>query len=311
MRRAVIVVGCLLFLSTPLLSEGLEAAPNPVPHCTLVISEHSVEVPVHPYSPSNVILHGNVSVERTQCIERAIVRISTSIDAGWPVRTVPSSIPFINPTTQRFTIEVTVPPGAPPLAATLSVVSTTHRPGHPPITVNTTCTIVPIPWSSVTLEVVRSPLVTGEDGSTRVPVRVWNTGTSEDTYQLELRRDGVLLTGWGGPDRVTVPPRGSAEVNVTLPNRGTPRETQVIGYTIEACRVTVGADRPASGVNSASSRRVPLVVVDGRTDGERIADALLSFMWPVLALEMTLSVLLFLQRRRVGGTGVGDDKDYL
>lgn len=307
-RRAVIVIACLMFLSTPLLSEDLEAVPNPIPLCTLVLSERTVEVPVHPYSPSKVILHGNVSIEKVQCIERAIVRISTEIDTGWPTSAEPRVLPFINPTRQRFTISVIVPPGASPKVATLKVIATTEIRGLSDIIVNDTCSIIPLPCSAVTVEAVGSPALFGDDGRARIPVRVWNTGTTEDTYRLELRKDGVLLTGWDGPDRVTVPPRGCAEVNVTLSYSGTSAAIEVLEYGITARRETGEADLPASGVSTASSHPVPVVVIDGRTSGGRYASSLMSLMWPVLVLEITLAALLFLRIRRVDGTDGWNDK---
>lgn len=246
MMRLLLSVGLLLCLTMAMCGDDAEAAPNPIPLSTVTLEQDVYGVTVYPHHPSAIIMQGGVTVEKA-CMERVVVHLTADSDIGWPLEIVPTIIPFINPRTEQFLVNVTVPPGASPLLfGEVIVTAAVKAPGLGRYVTNTSCLVVPRPYYTSSVEPIGSHFIVGEDDRARLPLRVWNTGTAEDTYTFDLSSTGMEMDDWDGPNELVVPPRSFVEVNVTVhydePER--PRKIWAVDVDLSSENSTtmVGAD---------------------------------------------------------------------
>ncbi len=216
MRMILLLVVVVMMSTFPLALDVAGAAPNPIPITTVNLDVDMLELKAYPYSASIAIINGNVSVEKCQGLERVIVELTYDLDVGWPVWIKPRTIPFINPGDQPFQVFVIIPPDHEPFNGKLTVKGVARAPGHGPQMGKDDCSIKLSPIYLSMLEVNGSQCVKGEDGEARFPVRVWNLGTAEDTYLLDLVSSGTPIENWDGSVEIVLAPRSFVETNITV-----------------------------------------------------------------------------------------------
>ena len=193
--KVLLLVGVLLFTTVPLVSDEAEAAPNPIPMATVWFDSDVYHVTVRPYSLSLAVMHGNITVEKA-CGSRVWVNLRGESDTGWGFEIRPARLVFVNPMTQRFTVTVTIPPGAPPVDSEFSLTASVETWGLACYTVTNSCRIVTEPFYTSRIEPVGSPCVVGEDGEARLKVRMRNTGTIGDQYVLKMSPQRMPEERW-------------------------------------------------------------------------------------------------------------------
>ena len=216
MRMILLLVVVVMLSTFPLALDEAEAAPNPIPLATVWFDSDIYRARVLPYSPTVVVMYGNVIVEKSCGIERVVVHLAGESDSGWPFEIRPAEIPFINPGTQRFTVVITIPPGALPQLGIFTTTAAVKAPGLAKYVTSSTCIIETMPMYLSYLEPIGSQCVLGGDGLARFPVRVWNLGNAEDAYTFDLSPGTMPLMDWDDPEGVTVPPRSFVETIITV-----------------------------------------------------------------------------------------------
>jgi hypothetical protein len=241
------------------------------------------EVKVLPYNSTRIVIGCDLTVERLQCIERKVARITGALDDGWPFDISPSTIPFINPGTQRFHVQVTIPPGVSTNPRNLTLTVSVSAPGISPFMATTSCLIIPTPIYIGNVEPIGSPCIVGEDGSARFPVRIWNTGNTEDVYSIALKTSRTPVESWDGPSEVEVPPRSFVETNITLRYQEPKYPDQIWSaeLTINSSQAPEGNAQPIHYVGDPSS--TALLVFD---PGPAIG--------PILGLDMSAGMTVFI-----------------
>jgi len=215
MRMILLLVVVVMMSTFPLALDAAEAAPNPIPLSTVSFDSDIYRVMARPHSPSMVIMYCNVTVEKA-CIERVVVHLTGEMNSDWPFEIIPATIPFINPGSQKFVVKVIVPPSASYQFREFTVSATVKASGLARYVSCSSCLIIPKPLYTSYVEPVGSPCVVGEDGKAMFSVRVWNTGTIEDVYSIDLSSRSMPLRGWDCPVELVVPPRTFIETDITV-----------------------------------------------------------------------------------------------
>ena len=215
MNKVLLLVGLVLCTTIAISPDEGEAAPNPIPLSTVSFDSDIYRVMARPHSPSMVIMYCNVTVEKA-CIERVVVHLTGEMNSDWPFEIKPATIPFLNPGFQKFVVKVIVPPGASYQFREFTVSATVKAPGLARYVSSSSCLIIPKPLYTSYVEPVGSPCVVGEDGKAMFSVRVWNTGTIEDVYSIDLSSRSMPLRGWDCPVELVVPPRSFIETDIKI-----------------------------------------------------------------------------------------------
>jgi hypothetical protein len=161
-----------------------------------------------------------------------MVHLRASIDDSWPLQLSYQRMPFINPGTNRFNVTITVPPKASIDNRTLTVSAYAKAPGLAMDMDTDSCTMVPSGHGCILVEAMGSPCVEGSDGTATVPVRVWNAGSVEARFRVDLVEGSLPLNGWDGPTEVTVPPRNSTEADISVMYDDTDLPLQIRSFRV-------------------------------------------------------------------------------
>ncbi len=216
MKTLFLIAGLVLCIILVVSVDDAHAEPNPVPLASVETDSETYKVMTHPHSPSLVVMHCSVTVEAA-CIERVFADVTVESSSGWPFEIRPFKLVFLNPRTQEFTVNVIVPPRTSPYGPyEFTVFAAVKAPGLARYVANATCHIVPMPVYTSLVEPIGSHCVVGEDGSARFPVRVWNTGTVEDVYRVDISSDEISIENWKPQDDMVVPPGSSVETNISV-----------------------------------------------------------------------------------------------
>ena len=215
----ILLMGVLLASLTVIAAEATLVA-EPVE----AIPRHSLHVSLDPDSldakPTNIHLGvvtfgGNVTVEKPQGVERVIVTLVADTDKGWPVVTSPSTIPFINPATERFTVTVIVPPGTFPMVGTVTVIAQAKSPiWSETQTTEAFVNVIQFYEYEVWIDGTLGNGIPG--GSISGELIIFNNGTGEDTFHIALEDVPDMVNSWDLPESVTVPSKMEMEVQFTF-----------------------------------------------------------------------------------------------
>ena len=209
------VVG--LFLVSSLLMSGTSSShPNYIPPTTVELDNEAYVAPTLPYCATQIVIRGDVTVEKYCGIERITVKLFAFSSDGFGVEVHPSVIPFINPQKQRFVVIVTIPPGISPGKSSLLVSSSTWVPGIAPYRTEAMCSIIVEGHRQGALEVLEPVYRITDEDTVELDVRVCNRGTVEDTFDLFLYTREAPVEEYEAPTALTVPPRGSVNVTIVL-----------------------------------------------------------------------------------------------
>ena len=212
MWKELLFLGMVMVCVSIVLSSEGEAAPNPIPIAAIEFGSDNHTVQSMPYCSTYVVVPGQVSIEKLQCIERVIVYLTADQIEGWDVVVEPSVIPFINPGHVRFVATVTVPPGVEPGERQLTVRLSARVPGLAPVKANATCSINVVGHRYATIGPVWPVCNISEDGQVRYDMIVWNLGSINDTYVFRIRHDDCEVLLLDGPATLTVPARQRVHV---------------------------------------------------------------------------------------------------
>ena len=297
MRMILLLVVVVMMSTFPLALDEAEAAPNPIPLATVWFDSDIYRARVLPYSPTLVVMYGNVTVEKSCGIERVVVHLAGESDSGWPFEIRPAKIPFINPSTQRFTVVMTIPPGASYQMREFTVSATVKSPGLAMYVSSSSCLIVPKPVYTSYVEPIGSPCDVGEDGKAMFSVRVWNTGTIEDVYSIDLSFRGMPLRGWDCPVELVVPPRTFIETTITVDYRepNLPCQIWTVDLILISRNSSVAAETVMCYIGEPASRE--LMVYDQGPPLSPIFDMPPAMTVLIIQLAILVSVLVIYSRR--------------
>ena len=216
MWRELLFLGMFMVCVSIALSAESEAAPNPIPIATIEFESDNHTVRSMPYCSTFVVVPGQVSIEKLQCIQRVVVYLTADQIGGWDVAVEPSVIPFINPDSVRFIATMTVPPGVEPGDRDLTVRLTARVPGLAPVKADATCSINVIGHHYASIGPVWPACNVSEDGKVRYDMIIWNLGSVSDTYIFRIRHDDGEVRPLEGPTAITVPARQSVHVTFVV-----------------------------------------------------------------------------------------------
>ncbi len=196
---AVLVLGLFLLGALPTsgplpASEPAEAAPNPIPILSLSLFPSQLQAHITQAQLGAVTFGGNATVEKIQGIERVTVTLQAVVNTGWPVVISPQTIPFINPTTQRFQVTVIIPPSTSSLlTGNVIVTGSAKAPGLAPIVAAASAVVTVGQYFDLTIE-AESPLRQVKPGElTYNVINVYNDGNGQDTFELEIENNADLV----------------------------------------------------------------------------------------------------------------------
>lgn len=187
--------GMFGFMLNPIpVVEEAEAAPNPIPILSLSLFPSQLQAKVTQAQLGAVTFGGNATVEKIQGIERVTVTLQAVVNTGWPVVLSPQTIPFINPSTQRFQVTVIVPPATSSLlTGNVIVTGTAKAPGLAPIPAAASAVVTVSQYFKLRIE-AESPLRQVKPGElTYNVVNVYNDGNGQDTFELEIENNKDLV----------------------------------------------------------------------------------------------------------------------
>jgi sporulation-control protein spo0M len=215
----ILLIGILLASLTviaaeaTLVAEPVEAIPRHSLHVTLY--PDSLDAKITNTQLGAVTFGGNVTVEKPQGVERVTVTLVADTDKGWPVVTSPSTIAFINPGTERFTVTVIVPDGTPPTIGTVTVTAQATSPiWSETETAEALVNVIQFYEFQTWIDGTLGNGIPG--GSISGELIIFNNGTGEDTFHISLEDIPDAVTSWDVPDSVTIPSRMEMEVQFTL-----------------------------------------------------------------------------------------------
>jgi len=195
----VLVLGLLLLGALPAsgpmpASEPAGAAPNPIPILSLSLFPSQLQAHITQAQLGAVTFGGNATVEKIQGIERVTVTLQAVVNTGWPVVISPQTIPFINPSTQRFQVTVIVPPSTSSLlTGNVIVTGSAKAPGLAPIVAAASAVVTVDQYFDLTIE-AESPLRQVKPGElTYNVINVYNDGNGQDTFELEIENNADLV----------------------------------------------------------------------------------------------------------------------
>ena len=106
---SVILLGAL---TVPVLDliDNAEAAPNPIPICSVSLYPTERRATVDDETGDTVTFDGNCTVDQLE-IMTSTVSLNGSVDKGWTIQISPLTMEFTGPGTKRFNVDVIVPAG--------------------------------------------------------------------------------------------------------------------------------------------------------------------------------------------------------
>jgi hypothetical protein len=198
-QKAVFIVAMFLAsalsLHTPLpAAEEAEAAPNPIPVLSLSLLPSQLQAHITQAQLGTVTFGGNATVEKIRNIERVAVTLTAVVNTGWSVVISPSTIVFINPGTQPFSVTVIVPPSTSSLLTGNVLISGSAKaPGLAPIVSAASGVVTIGQFFDLSIE-AEQPLRQVKPGElTYNLVNVYNEGNGQDTFELEIENNEDLV----------------------------------------------------------------------------------------------------------------------
>ena len=173
--------------------EEAEGAPNPIPILSLSLFPSQLQATVTQSQLGAVTFGGNATVDKIQGIERVTVTLQAVVNTGWPVVISPTTIAFIAPRTQRFSVTVIVPPAQSSLiTGSVIVTGTAKVPGLTPIVSQAQGVVTVAQYFKMRIE-AEAPLREVKPGEiTFNVVNVYNDGNGQDTFELEIENNKDL-----------------------------------------------------------------------------------------------------------------------
>ncbi len=199
-RRAVslallVIVGSVLGFALPgsIVAEDADAAPNPIPILSLSLFPSQLRATVTQSQLGAVTFSGNATVDKMPYLERVTVTLQAVVNTGWPVIISPTTIAFIAPRTQKFSVTVIVPPAQSSLITGSVIVTGTARvPGLSPIVSQAQGVVTVAQYFKLRIE-AEAPLREVKPGEiTFNVVNVYNDGNGQDTFELEIENNKDL-----------------------------------------------------------------------------------------------------------------------
>ena len=108
---AVLLLGSLAVPVVGLMGDA-EAAPNPIPICSVRLYPSELRATVDHGTGDTVTFGGNCTVDQMNFIT-STVTLAGVVDKGWAIQLSTTIMEFSGPGTKRFTVVVTVPAGVP------------------------------------------------------------------------------------------------------------------------------------------------------------------------------------------------------
>lgn len=163
-----------------------------------------------------VTFGGNVTIEKPQGVERVTVTLSASCNRGWPTTISPQTIPFINPSTERFTLKVIVPPATQVMEAGVTVTARAHSPIWDDEQ-QASCRVVVLQYFKMDI-LSYSPSFDGKAGESVVgSIIINNSGNDEDTFSIEIvKLPKEIKSGTLSQEAITIPFGFYDEIDFTL-----------------------------------------------------------------------------------------------
>jgi len=206
----------ILVLLTLILVTAEDAAALPGHSMHVSITPEEADAKVTESQLGAVDFYGNVTVEKPQGVERVTVTLRAVCDKGWPVVLSPQTIPFINPGTESFHLQVIAPPGV----QVMQAVATVHATAKSPIwedeqsaqcRVNVAQYYKFQMWTSFNTYMA-------DPGETVVGTLVINnSGNGDDTFRVTIEDPPKEITKWKISENIITVPYGFyGEVKFTL-----------------------------------------------------------------------------------------------
>ena len=162
-----------------------------------------------------VTFGGNLTIEKPQGVERVTVSLSADTDKGWPVVASPSTIVFINPDTQEFTVTVIVPPDTPPSVGTVTVIAQAKSPiWSETKTAEARVNVLQFYKFAIWMDGYEGMAEAGS--SANGVLVIFNNGTGEDTFLIDFEEFPEVISRHDMPESVLVPPKAEMEIEFTL-----------------------------------------------------------------------------------------------
>lgn len=176
----VLILGALL-----LVAPAATASPNPVPVVQIKLDTSNQIAKVSESAQGTVQFSGTVSIDKLP-VERVVVTLTTSVDAGWASQCSPSSMLFTSTAPQSFTVTVIVPQATPSnIIGTLKIDGKAVGGGLQGLT-NTQAIITVAPYYRVMMESDMPYREITPGSQAFYSFKIWNVGNAIDSFELEI-----------------------------------------------------------------------------------------------------------------------------
>ena len=238
--------------------EEADAAPNPIPILSISLFPSQLRATVTQSQLGAVTFGGNVTVDKMNYLERVTVTLQAVVNTGWPVVISPTTIAFIAPRTEKFSVTVIVPPAQSSLITGSVIVTGTARvPGLSPIVSQATAVVTVAQYFKLRIE-AEAPLREVKPGEiTFNVVNVYNDGNGLDTFELEIENNADLVkkqwTVLLGSTDISVQQEEYMPVKITAQ---TPQKWTIYKKVIETITIKV-TSAEGKAVNQIYDKKYP------------------------------------------------------
>ena len=199
-RRAwsrLLVIALTVLIATPMTSgqddgevdrtdDDKPAAPNPIPILSLSLYPSQLQAKITQSQLGQVTFGGNATVEQMLIME-STVTLTTRVNNGWPTLISPQTLVFKGPGTQKFSVQVTVPPGTSSLVTgNLIVTGSCKAPGLSPVIASAGAVVTIGQYYKIRVE-SSEPSATVRSGETaKIELEIYNDGNGPVTFRLTV-----------------------------------------------------------------------------------------------------------------------------
>ena len=279
-----------------LVAEPAEAIP--LHTLDVILYPDSLDAKVTSDQLGAVTFGGNVTIEKPQGIERVTVSLQADSDKGWPVVVSPTTIPFINPGTERFTVTVIVPPGTPPTVSTITATARAESPiWSETDSVESQVNVLQFYQFQIWLDGNDGEADPG--GSLSGEFVIFNNGTGEDNFLITFEDVPDVVIIVDGPESVTILSKMEMVVQFTIgldDNYGVPFEGEIFTMVIQV------RSAGAMGIDQLMAQSEVYYIFFEGLEGKLFNN------WPtyvgygvVIALATVVSIIVFRRVRRNNG----------
>lgn len=177
----IMILGVML-ITVP---EKTSASPNPVPALTVKLDPPQQEATVSESVKGSAQFTGSVKVDKLP-VERIVVGITSSVDAGWQSSCSPSSIVITDTNEHTFGVTVVVPENQPAGVVGGLKVEAQGRGGGFVVTQQSTVIITVKPYYRLMIESDVPYREISPGSQAFFSFKVWNVGNAVDSFELEI-----------------------------------------------------------------------------------------------------------------------------